>query len=113
VRIGRGNPLRSRFAAILLFFLAVSVAFFYVWERVTAVELTIRIERLKEEVLSAANEVKKLEIRKSELSSHKRIESIARDELSLKHPSAREIVVVMPDLECIRLTEKDDAKNKN
>jgi cell division protein FtsL len=98
---------------MLLFFFAVSVAFLYVWERVSVVELTIRIERLKEEVFSAANEVKRLEIRKSRLSSHQRIERIAREELGLKHPNAHEIIVVMPDHECVRLSERGDAQRKD
>jgi cell division protein FtsL len=113
VRKRRGTLLGSRFAATLLFFLAVSVAFLYVWERVSAVELTIRIERLRDEVMSVQNEVKRLEIRKSELSSHQRIERIAREDLGLKHPTPHETVIVMPDSRTVRLTELKDAQGKD
>lgn len=113
MRKGRGTLLRSRFAATLLFFLLVAVGFFYVWQRVSAVELTITIERLKEDVLSAGNEVKRLEIERSELSSHKRIERIAREQLGLKYPGPQEIVVVMPDRRCVRLSERTDVQGKN
>ncbi|MFQ5906742.1 MAG: cell division protein FtsL [bacterium] len=97
---------RSRVLATLFFFFAVSVAVFYVWERITAVELTMRIQRLRDELLRVENETKRLEIEKSKLSSRRRIERIARKRIGMVYPMSRDIVVVTPDLRCIRLGER-------
>jgi len=105
--------LRSRVFAIFLFLFAVSLAVFYVWERFTAMELTIRVEELKEEVLRVENAAKKLEIERTVLSSRSRIERIAADRLGLKFPATDEIVVVRPDSRCIHLSEKDRVDGKD
>jgi cell division protein FtsL len=99
--------LRGRVFATLFFFFIVSLAVFYVWERFTAVELTIRLERLKEEIVTLENTTKKLEIEKTSLSSHKRIERIALTELGLKYPANDQIVIVTADSNCVRLGEKE------
>jgi cell division protein FtsL len=105
--------LRSRFFAMLLFFFFGCVAFFYVWERISAVQLTIRIEKLKEDVASLENEVKRLEIRKTELSAHRRIESVAREKLGLRYPKQGEIVFVTKDEKCVSPIGKQDVQGKN
>ena len=105
--------LRSRVFAILLLFFAVSLAVFYVWERFTAVELTIWVEELKDEILSVENAAKKLEIERTVLSSRSRIERIAVDQLGLRFPATDEIVVVRLDSRCIHLSEKDRINGKN
>lgn len=109
----RRTMLRSRAFATFLFFFAVSLAVFYVWERITAMELTIRVEGLKDEILSVENAAKRLEIEKTVLSSRSRIERIATDRLGLRYPETREIVVVRPDSRCIHLSEKGRPGGKN
>lgn len=97
---------RSRVFAALLFFFAVSVAVFYVWERIAAVELTMRIQKLKDELLKVENETKRLEMKKSILSARGRIERIAREKIGMRYPRSKDIVVVTTDLRCIHLSER-------
>ncbi len=113
MRTRRAMLLRSRFFAMLLFFFFGCMAFFYVWERISAVQLTIRIEKLKEEVASLENDVKRLEIRKTELSAHRRIESVAREKLGLRYPKQSEIVLVTKDERFVSLTGKADVQGKD
>jgi len=113
VKRAKRGVLRSRVFTTFLFFFAVSFAVFYVWERITALELTISVEELKDEILSVENAAKRLEIEKTVLSSRSRIERIAVDRLGLRFPATDQIVVVRSDSRCIHLSEKGRINGKN
>ena len=70
---------------LLLFFLTVGIVVFYVWERVTAVRLTILSEKMREEVTALENELNSLKIQLSSLSSSKRLEPLAKS-LGMTYP---------------------------
>ena len=70
---------------LFLFFLTVGIVIFYVWERVTAVRLTILLEERREEVAALENELNSLRIQLSSLSSSKRLEPLAKS-LGMRYP---------------------------
>ncbi len=76
---------KTIFLYLLVFFLIVGVIVFYVWERVTAVRLTIQLEEKREELNSLDNELNSLKIQLSRLSSRKRLEPLAKN-LGMKYP---------------------------
>lgn len=76
---------RSIFFYLSVFFLIVGLVVFYVWERVTAVRLTIQLEERREELNSLENELNSLKIQLSSVSSRKKLEPLAK-KLGMRNP---------------------------
>ncbi len=83
----RSEPMaqRSIFRYLSVFFVIVGLVVFYVWERVTAVRLTIQLEERREELSSLENELNLLKIQLSSVSSRKRLEPLAK-KLGMRNP---------------------------
>lgn len=76
---------RSMFSYFVVFFLIVGIVVFYVWERVTAVRLTIQLQEKRDELNALENELNSLKIQLSSLSSGQRLEPLAR-KLGMRYP---------------------------
>ena len=78
---------------ILLLFFGVFVLGI-VGARMSIVELTIRVGELEEEKRRVKNEVERLELEVSHLSSRRRIEAIARETLGMRYPGLEEMTYI-------------------
>ncbi|MCH7760778.1 cell division protein FtsL [candidate division TA06 bacterium] len=84
---GRKNPYRLLLLLIVFGFFVLGI----VWTRITITELTIRIGELEKERKEVANEVQRLELDISYLSSRNRIETLARETLGMRYPRLTEV----------------------
>jgi cell division protein FtsL len=78
---------------ILIFILAgiVSVFLFYVWERATALQLTLILAKEEKELELLESQVEQLHMDYLRLTSVIRIEEIARTQFGMRYPSSKEI----------------------
>ena len=63
--------------------LVVSMTLIYVWQRVEIIEMGYEIAQIKKENIKLGQEKEQLEIKKTMLSSLKRVEKIAKEEMSM------------------------------
>lgn len=69
----------------------VSVFLFYVWERATALQLTLILAKEEKELEVLEHQVERLHMEYLKLTSVIRIEEIAREQLAMRYPSSKEI----------------------
>jgi cell division protein FtsL len=97
-RTGRKREVIKKFFFILLvFFAVVLLGIFYVWERATAVQLTLLLSKKEKELDTVQNKIEKLRLEYLDLSSVIRIERIAKEQLHMKYPSSKEIRYIHVD----------------
>ncbi len=65
-----------------------------VGERMTIMEMTIRIDKYDKERKEIETEVKRLELEISHLTSQRRIETIAVETLGMRYPRYNELIVI-------------------
>jgi cell division protein FtsL len=92
---------------IIVVFLFISFMVFYVWQRVEKDYLVVKIENLKKEKIELTRKYNKLQVDVDELSSQKRIEKIAKENLTMNYPKLGQEYYIIE-------TIKDNKKgNKN
>ncbi len=69
----------------------VSVFLFYVWERATALQLTLILAKEEKELDALESQVEQLNMEYLKLTSVMRIEKIAREQLYMRYPQSKEI----------------------
>jgi cell division protein FtsL len=85
--------LTSGFVLLLLVILT-----FYIWYQSEAIQLGYRIAELESRVARVRKDIKRLEAKRSELLSLRRIEGIARDNLGLVDPAPGQVLYEGRDL---------------
>ncbi len=79
------------FIAIILVAL---LSLVFVWSRLQAINLEYEISRLEGQIRSGNEELKRLKLETAHLSSHQRIERLARQKLGLRPPAPGQIIRV-------------------
>jgi len=82
---------RSFFRPLLFLLLFGLIVLGIVGARISIVELTIKTGELEKERKELETEVKRLEMEVTQLSSQKRIETIARESLGMHYPGLSEV----------------------
>jgi len=77
------------FIALLL-----AVSLFFVWSRVQVTSLEYEISQLESSLRGVRQETSNLRLEAASLSSPERIERVAKKELSLRLPSAEQVITV-------------------
>ena len=72
---------------------------FYIWYQTEAVQLGYRIGELEARVAGVKEGIKRLEAKRAELLSLRRVEGIARDKLGLVDPAPGQVLFEGRDLE--------------
>lgn len=85
------------FIIILIFGVLVLLLLFYVWERVTAMQLTLVLAEKQRKSENVKNVVEKLRLEYLKLTSVSRIERIAKDELKMQYPTSKEVRYIIED----------------
>lgn len=77
----------------MIFVLAgiVSIFLFYVWERATALQLTLILAKEEKELEMLEHQVEQLHMEYLKLTSVMRIEEIAKEKLQMRYPHSTEI----------------------
>ncbi|MCK4576868.1 cell division protein FtsL [candidate division WOR-3 bacterium] len=76
---------------IFIFAVLVLLSLFYVWERATALQLTLLLSKEEKELDIIQNRIEKLRLEYLNLSSVIRIEKIAKEQLNMRYPTSKEI----------------------
>jgi len=79
--------------------LLIVILTFYIWYQTEAIQLGYRIGELEVRINRVKEDIKRLEAKRSELLSLRRIEGIARGELGLVDPAPGQVLYEGRDLE--------------
>jgi cell division protein FtsL len=79
------------FFILLIFIGFVLLGVFYVWERATAVQLTLVLSKKEKKLDILQNQVEHIRLEYLTLTSIIRIEKIAKEQLNMRYPSTKEI----------------------
>jgi len=90
----REIALGAAFVALLL-----TIITFYIWYQTEAIQLGYRIGELEVRINRVKEDIKRLEAKRSELLSLRRVEGIARNELGLVDPAPGQVLYEGRDLE--------------
>lgn len=85
---------RGLFPLLILAFLIVGGALFYVWQHVQVIRLNYQIERLDSERVSLIERERELTLELARLKSLKRVEGIARERLGMVTPDQGQLYIV-------------------
>lgn len=88
----------KRFFFIVLTFAAVVLLLlFYVWERATALQLTLVLAQKEKKLDGIQNKIEKLRLEFLNLTSVMRIEKIAKEKLKMRYPTSEEIRYIIEE----------------
>lgn len=79
------------FLIIVIFAVVVLLGVFYVWERATALQLTIVLGKKEKELNTIQNRIDSLRLEYLNLTSVIRIEKIAKGKLKMRYPTSKEV----------------------
>ncbi len=85
---------RRLFPPLIVAFLIIGGALFYVWQHVQVIRLSYQIERLNSERVSLVERERELTIELARLKSLKRVEGIARERLGMVTPGQGQLYIV-------------------
>ena len=86
---------RPRLTPVFIAIVLVAVlSLVFVWSRLQAINLEYDISRIESQIRSDNEEIKGLRLEVAHLSSHQRIESLARQQLGLRLPAPGQIIRV-------------------
>jgi cell division protein FtsL len=87
----RREIIKEFFFIIAVFVIVVSLLLFYVWERATAMQLTLILNKTEEKLEDIQDRIDKIRLEYLELTSVTRIERIAKEELNMRYPTSKEM----------------------
>ena len=86
----RRETIKEFFFIVAVFIIAVLLLLFYVWERATAMQLTLILNKTEEKLEDIQDRIDKIRLEYLELTSVTRIERIAKEELKMRYPTSKE-----------------------